>query len=298
MYNVYDIRYGYYTYLVPDRCRFYKFSTSEKRGVINNINSEKQELYTHILELIGETKWLKIENINLISKNTHNDLFLADSKAENIAKSKKIRSLESILKILKDAFSTQENLLKKESEILSLKSKIAEVEQIKSKLTLKVNEFECLKSEDVFQFVIERHLTDMQSNIIFANSNINQYFIYKKNMNQSYTREITDSRLLPLPKDDIEIISENSVREIEAMKLSLEILPLHIVASGIHKVYMVKNENVSIGNLIKNYLNYWITAHGKKNYNQLTSLNLKYPWMVCGRCHDTLQVSRDYEYTC
>ncbi|CAG8559553.1 22341_t:CDS:2 [Dentiscutata erythropus] len=74
--------------------------------------------------------------------NIRKDLSAAKSKAEIVTKSKKIRSLESMIKILegklasaqKDAFSTQEDSLKKESEILSLKSKIAEVEQMKSEL--------------------------------------------------------------------------------------------------------------------------------------------------------------------
>ncbi|CAG8677948.1 28753_t:CDS:2 [Dentiscutata erythropus] len=72
---------------------------------------------------------------------------------------------------------------------------------------------------------------------------------------------------------------------------------IKVMIDGIHKAYVAKNENGSIGDLMKKYPNYQITAHGKKNYNQLASLNLEYPWMVCGRCRDTLQASRDYDYT-
>ncbi|CAJ0918745.1 6662_t:CDS:2 [Entrophospora sp. SA101] len=72
---------------------------------------------------------------------------------------------------------------------------------------------------------------------------------------------------------------------------------IKIMVDGIHKAYVAKDENVSIGDLMKKYPNYRITAHGKKNYNKSASLNLEYPWMVCERCRDTLQASRDYDYS-
>ncbi|CAJ0911467.1 8611_t:CDS:2 [Entrophospora sp. SA101] len=72
---------------------------------------------------------------------------------------------------------------------------------------------------------------------------------------------------------------------------------IKVMVYGIHKAYVAKDENVSIGDLMKKYPNYRITAHGKKNYNKSASLNLEYPWMVCERCRDTLQASRDYDYS-
>ncbi|CAG8660924.1 9557_t:CDS:2, partial [Paraglomus brasilianum] len=72
---------------------------------------------------------------------------------------------------------------------------------------------------------------------------------------------------------------------------------IKVMVDGIHKAYVAKDENVSIGDLVKKYPNYRITAHGKKNYNKSASLNLEYPWMVCERCRDTLQASRDYDYS-
>jgi len=125
-------------------------------SVFSDVTSDKQKLHTHALELIGETKWLKIENTNLTSENIRKDLSLAESKAENVTKSKKIRSHESMIKILegklssaqKDVISIQNDSSKKESEILSLNSKITELENIKSELESKVNELECLKSEN------------------------------------------------------------------------------------------------------------------------------------------------------
>ncbi|CAG8652981.1 18386_t:CDS:2, partial [Dentiscutata erythropus] len=81
------------------------------------------------------------------------DIIIAESKAKNITKSKKIKSLKSMIKILegklslawKDVISIQNNASKKEaysalfykSEILSLKSKMAEVEH---ELASKVSE--------------------------------------------------------------------------------------------------------------------------------------------------------------
>ncbi|CAH1769994.1 516_t:CDS:1, partial [Entrophospora sp. SA101] len=62
-------------------------------SAFSNVTSDKQKLHTHALELIGETKQLKIENTNLTSENIRKDLSLAESKAENDTKSKKISSL-------------------------------------------------------------------------------------------------------------------------------------------------------------------------------------------------------------
>ncbi|CAJ0858509.1 4947_t:CDS:2 [Entrophospora sp. SA101] len=108
-------------------------------------NTEIQKLCTHTLQVINENKQLQNENTNLISHNAQKDIFIAESKAENVTKSKKIRSLESMIKILegklasaqKDVISTQKDSVKKESEILTLKSELAS----------KVNELEHLKSE-------------------------------------------------------------------------------------------------------------------------------------------------------
>ncbi|KAF0420612.1 hypothetical protein F8M41_006927 [Gigaspora margarita] len=116
-------------------------------SAFSNVNNNKQKLHTYALELIGETKQLKIENTNLTSENIRKDISLAKFKAENDIKSKKIKSLESMIKILegklssaqKDFVLIQNDSLKKESEILSLKTKIAELENIESELEWKGN---------------------------------------------------------------------------------------------------------------------------------------------------------------
>ena len=96
-------------------------------------NTEIQKLRTHALQVINEHKQLQNENTNLISHNAQKDIFIAESKVENVTKSKKIRSFEFMIKILegklastqKDVFSIQKNSSEKESENLSLKFKIA-----------------------------------------------------------------------------------------------------------------------------------------------------------------------------
>ena len=74
-------------------------------------NTEIQKLRTHALQVINEHKQLQNENINLISYNAQKDIFIAESKAENVTKSKKIRSLESMVKILEGKlFSAQKDV--------------------------------------------------------------------------------------------------------------------------------------------------------------------------------------------
>ncbi|CAJ0836823.1 6683_t:CDS:2 [Entrophospora sp. SA101] len=131
-------------------------------SAFSNVTSDKQKLHTYALELIGETKQLKIENTNLTSENIRKDLSLAKSKAENATKSKKIKSLKSMIKILegklssaqKDVILIQSDSSKKETEIASLKSKIAELENIKSELESKVNELEYLKLEAISKPIV------------------------------------------------------------------------------------------------------------------------------------------------
>ncbi|CAG8450923.1 5471_t:CDS:1, partial [Paraglomus brasilianum] len=122
---------------------------------LGDANTEIQKLRTHDLDLNDKARRLRIENANI-------DISLAKSKAENDIKSKKIRSLESMIKILegklsstqKDVISIQNDSSKKETEIASLKYKIAELENIKSELESKVDELECLKSEAISKPIV------------------------------------------------------------------------------------------------------------------------------------------------
>ncbi|RIB06601.1 hypothetical protein C2G38_2216669 [Gigaspora rosea] len=204
-------------------------------------NTEIQKLCTHALQVINEHKQIQNENTNLISHNAQKDIYIAESKAENITKSKKIKSLEFIIKILesklssaqKDVISIQSNSSKKESEILSLKSKIVEIEH---ELASKVSELECLKSEAISNPILggndEKNMTksDDISAVIeeseirgYASSskNLRQYFVCRKSMDQA--KKIDDDisaqtstfgtcfvndEITELPKIDTEVNSE------------------------------------------------------------------------------------------
>ncbi|CAG8673888.1 263_t:CDS:1, partial [Paraglomus brasilianum] len=168
--------------------------------------------------VINEHKQLQNENTNLISHNAQKDIFIAESKAENVTKSKKIRSMIKILEgklssAQKDVISTQNNASKKESEILSLKSKMAEVER---ELASKVSELECLKSEAISNPVLggnddEKNMTK-SDDISLGSTDLSKYFIRKKNMNQAgkidgniSTYTDTNDEITELSKNNAEI---------------------------------------------------------------------------------------------
>ncbi|RIB10233.1 hypothetical protein C2G38_2206694 [Gigaspora rosea] len=203
-------------------------------------NTEIQKLRTHALQVINEHKQIQNENTNLISHNAQKDIFIAESKAKNVMKSKKIKSLEFMIKILesklssaqKDVISIQSDSLKKESEILSLKSKIVEVEH---ELASKVSELECLKSEAISNPILggndEKNMTksDDISAVIeeseirgyaSPSKNLSKYFVRGKNMDQA---KKIDGEITELPKNDTEINPK--------MRPSLETLPLPAMAN-------------------------------------------------------------------
>ncbi|CAH1767545.1 7782_t:CDS:1 [Entrophospora sp. SA101] len=135
-------------------------------------NNELQNLRTQALEFANIDKQLRSENINLISRNTQKDRYLADSKAEIIAKTNEIillrgrikslngkldlsqkkmeeaNYLQSRIRLLKEElFSAQKGSLLKDSEIFSLQSKITELEQTKDELDQKKDELAQMKDE-------------------------------------------------------------------------------------------------------------------------------------------------------
>nr|CAG8667997.1 13138_t:CDS:1 [Entrophospora candida] len=169
---------------------------------------------------------------------------LGGSKAENDIKSKKIRSLESMIEILegkltsaqKDVISIQNDSLKKESENLSLKSKIAELENIKSSLESKVNELKYLKSEAISKPIVggddEKNMTkpDDISAISEPSKNISQYFLHGKNMDQAGKIDTicldTSSAIIPDHTDDKSTsIPEESVIRGSPPSVDTEIIP-------------------------------------------------------------------------
>ncbi|CAG8645806.1 10554_t:CDS:2, partial [Ambispora gerdemannii] len=218
---------------------------------------------------------------------TQSQISYNEYKARYDIQLKEIKSLQAIIKILesklasaqKDAFSIQENLTKTETENLSLKSKIDDFKQIEVELERVRSELDHLKSEAISKSVDSLTCStivggDDEKNISKFDLQIGMRFCggHKFKKSDTITLELEPSNTY----------DKNAIK---------------VMVDGIHKAYVTKNENVSIGDLMKKYSNYQITAHGKKNYNQSASLNLEYSWMVCEKCRNTLQASRDYDYT-
>ncbi|RHZ57332.1 hypothetical protein Glove_390g76 [Diversispora epigaea] len=103
---------------------------------LKQFNKDKEKLSKHAFQLIDEVKRLKVNNTNLTFQITQSQISRDEYKARYDIQLKKIKSLQAIIKILegklasaqKDAFSIQNDSSKKESEIISLKSKIIELE--------------------------------------------------------------------------------------------------------------------------------------------------------------------------
>ncbi|CAJ0913478.1 11254_t:CDS:2 [Entrophospora sp. SA101] len=201
-------------------------------------NKDKEELSKHIYQLIDEVKRLSSELDSLISQITCKDISLNKSKikikdlqsrikiletelSSTRNESKKIESLESVIDILKsklssaqkDVISIQNDSLKKEFEILSLKSKIAEVEH---ELASKVSELDCLKSEGISKPVLggddekntqseEQSSITKSDNISLGSTDLSKYFVRRKNMDQAgkidtIIPDYTDDESTPIPK--------------------------------------------------------------------------------------------------
>nr|CAG8648350.1 660_t:CDS:1 [Entrophospora candida] len=207
---------------------------------VDESNTAIQNLRAHDLELIAETKRLQI-------KNASKDISLASFKADNNINSKKIRSLESMIKILEgklksaqmDVLSVQNDSSEKESENLSLKSKIVELENIKSGLELKVNELEQLKSENVSKPIVggdnEKNITK-SDNISLGSTDLSKYFVCRKNMDPI---EKIDGEITGLPKNDTKInpkvSDETSISEISEDNMPIkpdvsEAMPQNVIS--------------------------------------------------------------------
>ncbi|RIB02013.1 hypothetical protein C2G38_2229081 [Gigaspora rosea] len=200
------------------------------------INKLNPKLRIHTLQVINEHKQLQNENTNLISHNAPKDIFIAESKAENITKFKKIRSLESMIKILE-----------------------TELANIKSKLESKVNELECLKSEAIskpmigrdiegqspIELVIQGYASSSHLVTVSDNKNLSKYFICEKNntginpkisdkininkTNNSILQEILNmTPYLAQPENNTSSLIESNSQ----MRSSLEALPLPIGGIG------------------------------------------------------------------
>ncbi|RIB24798.1 hypothetical protein C2G38_2167554 [Gigaspora rosea] len=139
------------------------------------------------------------ENQNLQFENASKAISFANSKSENITKSKRIRLLKSMIKILEsksssvqiDVFSIQKNSSNKESGVLSFKSKITELEH---ELALNISKLECLKSKNMPVSIVggnnKKNITKSRPEGWKINGNISTY---------------TNNEITELPKNDTEI---------------------------------------------------------------------------------------------
>ena len=59
---------------------------------------------------------------------------------------------------------------------------------------------------------------------------------------------------------------------------------IKVMVDGIHRAYVVKEQNQRIGYLMKRYSTFRVIW--RKNYNSSTDLGFKYDWKLCKRCHD------------
>jgi len=197
---------------------------------LNQTSKDKEELTKYIYQLIDEIKRLNSELDNLSSQIKRLQISNVEYETKNITQLRKIESLQSMFKIMegkllsaqKDVISIQNNSSKKESEILSLKSKIAElersscqvIENIKSELESKVNELECLKSEAISAELArpkpvvggddEKNTQSEEQSFISNsdrfekpllrnnNNNLAQYFVHRKSIEESKISDETN----------------------------------------------------------------------------------------------------------
>ncbi|RIB01988.1 hypothetical protein C2G38_2229119 [Gigaspora rosea] len=189
-------------------------------------NTEIQKLRTHVLQVINEHKQLQNENTNLISHNAQKDIFIAESKTENITKSKKIRSLESMIKILesklslaqKNVFLIQKTSSNKESKVLSLKSKITELEH---ELGLNISELERLKSKNMSVSIVDQ--AGKINNIISDhtdNKSIAEQWLKEPTPIPEFPR--VDTEIIPKISDEIDISKANNNIPQEIPKIPIE----------------------------------------------------------------------------
>ncbi|CAH1771180.1 13069_t:CDS:1, partial [Entrophospora sp. SA101] len=140
-----------------------KFSKNIKQGNaqlqrnLKQADTDIQQIHSHALQLISEIKRLRKEISVHKSQNNRQQIAMNDYdiKLDNIQnalseKSKEAKSLQTKVKKLGgNLTSAQKNSSMKESEVLFLKSKLAELEKMKDELSLKVSELEHLKSDAI-----------------------------------------------------------------------------------------------------------------------------------------------------
>nr|CAG8657366.1 14086_t:CDS:2 [Entrophospora candida] len=128
-----------------------------------------------------------------------------------------------------DVISIQNDSLKKESKNLSLKSKIAELDHIKSSLELKVNELEHLKSEAISKPIVggndKKNTQSEEQSSITKSDNIS-IVLQNRPLGDSSNHDTyikNDTEIIPKVSDEINIskTNDNTLQEILNMTLYL-----------------------------------------------------------------------------
>ncbi|RIB05004.1 hypothetical protein C2G38_2220859 [Gigaspora rosea] len=154
---------------------------------------------------------------------------LANSKSENITKSKRIRSLESMIKILE------------KSEVLSLKSKITELER---ELALNISELEHLKSKNMSVSIVggnnKKNITKSRPEGMDQVGKINGNILTYTN-NEITELPKNDTEINPKVSDEIDISKTNKDNMLDTL------IKPNIVEAMSQNItpYLAQRENIS-----------------------------------------------------
>ncbi|RHZ71458.1 hypothetical protein Glove_258g67 [Diversispora epigaea] len=177
---------------------------------IKQFKKEIKQLKKEIKRFKKEIIELQNKNTSLISQDSLKELSLTGYRAKYYAKMEEANSLQSKIKLLEEKLiSACEDVTKKEFDILSLNSKINELDQQKSKAMTSIlsNQVEILSKpiiggDDEKNTQSEEQSSISNSSNISADNNLSQYLYVKKNMEEN---KIDINYVSELPKVDTPI---------------------------------------------------------------------------------------------
>ncbi|RHZ63482.1 hypothetical protein Glove_329g32 [Diversispora epigaea] len=177
---------------------------------IDQLINAKNKGDLNIKQFKKEIKQVANKNTNLIFQDTLKELSLTGYRTKYYAKMEEANSLQSKIKLLEEKLiSACEDVSKKEFDILSLNSKINELDQQKSKAMTSIlsNQVEILSKsiiggDDEKNIQSEEQSSISNSSNISADNNLSQYLYVKKNMEEN---KIDINYVSELPKVDTPI---------------------------------------------------------------------------------------------
>nr|CAG8608653.1 15736_t:CDS:2 [Entrophospora candida] len=247
------------------------------RELIQN-NNELQNLRTQALEFANIDKQLRSENTNLISRNTQKDSYLADSKAEIIAKTNEIILLQGGIKSLNA--QNDSSLIK--SEFLSLKSKLAELDQTKDELVQTKDELVQTKDEliqtkdEVERLKLEAisHQVELQSDESIVGGNEPQKTFSKVSNILVDNKSSLDTKY-PAPEKSLrKYLRENIKMQLRKPEVSATSPEIKIVDDTLQNIEPIKID-VPSGNIPNSSLdksNSWISVGETEAIPAMTSV--------------------------